>query len=92
MKTPPPSAIDKPSHGTEKVNPPSLTDEQVLIEERIDNYAITNLPNEIIEMILVDEVNSLYNSVLYRYRSARYLIVFLFERCTSLTYSPEIFR
>ena len=32
------------------MDPPSLTDKQVLIEERIDNYGITNLPNEIIEM------------------------------------------
>ena len=28
----------------------------VLIKETIENYAITNLPNEIIEMILVDAV------------------------------------
>ena len=32
------------------IDPPSLTDKQVIIEERIDNYGITNLPNEIIEM------------------------------------------
>ena len=37
-------------------------DKQILIEERIDNYAITNLPNKIIEKILVDVVNSSKNS------------------------------
>ena len=40
------------SHDTEKV------DKQILIEERFDNYAITKLLNEIIEIILVDEVKS----------------------------------
>ena len=34
----------------------------MLIEERIDNYATTNLPNGIIEIILVDAVNSSENS------------------------------
>ena len=62
MKTPLPSAIDELPHDTEKVDPPSLTDKQILIEEKIDNYAITNLPHEIIEMILVDAVNSSNNS------------------------------
>ena len=38
-----------------KVDSPGLTDKQIL-EERIDNYVITNLPNEIIEMILVDAI------------------------------------
>ena len=37
-------------------------DKQTLIEGRIDNYAIANLPNEIIEIILVDAVNSSKNS------------------------------
>ena len=50
----PPSAIEEQSHDTEKVDPPSLTDKQILTEERIDNYAITNLPDEIIEMTLVE--------------------------------------
>ena len=45
---------EKPSSG--KVDPPSLTDKHILIEEKIENYAITNLPNEIIEMLLVDAV------------------------------------
>ena len=53
---PPPSAISEQSHGTAKVDPPSLRDKQILIEERIDNYAITYLPNEIFEMILIDAV------------------------------------
>ena len=34
----------------------------MLIEERIENYAITNLLSEIFEMILVDVVNSSKNS------------------------------
>ena len=34
----PPSATDEQSHDTKKVDPPSLTDKQILIEERIDNY------------------------------------------------------
>ena len=55
-ENPPPSATDEQPHDTEKVDPPSSTDKQVLIEERIDNYAITNLPNEVIEMIFVDAV------------------------------------
>ena len=37
-------------------------DKQILIEERIDNYVITNLPNKIIEKILVNVVNSSKNS------------------------------
>ena len=37
-------------------------DKQILVEERIDNYAITNLPNEIIEMILIDVIKSFKNS------------------------------
>ena len=61
-ENPPPSATDEQPHDTEKVDPPSLTDKQILSEERIDNYAITNLHNEIIEMILVDAVNSSKNS------------------------------
>ena len=47
---------------TEKVDPPSLTDKQIFIEEKIDKYAITNLPYEIIEMILPYAVNSSKNS------------------------------
>ena len=50
---------EKPPSG--KVDPPSLTDKHILIEEKLDNYAITNLPNEIIEMILVDAVKSSKN-------------------------------
>ena len=61
-ENPPPSATDEQPHDTEKVDPPSSTDKQVLIEERIDNYAITNLPNEVIEMVLVDAVYSSKNS------------------------------
>ena len=60
-ENPSPSATDKQPHDTEKVDPLSFTDNQILIEERVDNYAITNLPNEIIEMILVDAVNSSKN-------------------------------
>ena len=61
-KNPPPSAIGEQPHDAEKFDPPSLTDKQILIEERIDNYSITNLPNEVIEVILVDAVNSSKNS------------------------------
>ena len=61
-ENPPPSATDEQSYDTEKVDPPSLTNKQILFEERIDSYAITNLPNEIIEMILIDAVNSSKNS------------------------------
>ena len=61
-KNPSPSATDEQPHDTEKVDPPGLTDKQILIVERIGNYAITNLPNETIEMILVDAVNSSKNS------------------------------
>ena len=57
MKSPLPIATDEQPHDTEKVDPPSLMDKELLIEERIDNNAITNLPNKIIEMILVDAVN-----------------------------------
>ena len=61
-----------------KVDSPSLTDKQIL-EERIDNYAITNLSNEIIEMILVDavkfsknstEICSRFNSILKQKKDA----------------------
>ena len=62
MKTPRPCATDEQPHDTEKVNPPSLTDKQILTEERIDNYAMTNLPNEIIETILVNAINYSKNS------------------------------
>ena len=61
-ENPSPSAIGQQAHDTEKVDSPSLTDTQILTEERIDNYAITNLPKEIIEMILVDVVKSSKNS------------------------------
>ena len=40
----------------------SLTDKQIFIEERFDNYAITKMHNEIIETILVDAVMSSKNS------------------------------
>ena len=56
------SATNKQPHDTEKVDPPSLTDKQILIKEKIVNYAITNLPNEIIEMIFVDAINLSKNS------------------------------
>ena len=42
-------AIDEKSHDTEKIDFPSLTDKEILIEERLVNY-------EIIEIILVDVV------------------------------------
>ena len=45
-----------------KVDPPNLTDKQILIKERIETSVITNLPNEVIEMILVDAVKSSKNS------------------------------
>ena len=61
-ENPPPSDTDEQPHDTEKVDPPSLTDKQILIEGRFDNYAITNLPNKITEIILVDAVNSYKNS------------------------------
>ena len=44
MKTPPPRTTDEQPHDTEKFDPPSLMDKQILIEERIDNYAITTYP------------------------------------------------
>ena len=50
------------SHDTEKVDPPNLANKQILIEERIANYAVTNLVNEVIEMILLDVVKSSKNS------------------------------
>ena len=77
-ESPRPRTIEEQSHDTEKVDPPSLTDKQILIEERIDNYAITNLPNEIIEIILVDVVNSSNNSTetLYCHRPARDLMIY----------------
>ena len=56
------SATDVQSHDTGKVDPPNLMDKQTLIEERIENYAITNLRSEMIEMILADAVNSSKNS------------------------------
>ena len=59
----PPGAIDEQSHDTEKVDPPSLTGKQIVTEEMTNNYAITNLPNEIIEIILVDAVRSFQNSI-----------------------------
>ena len=58
----PPCATGEQPHDPEKVNLPSLTDKQIAIEERIDNYVITNLPNETIETILFDAVNSSKNS------------------------------
>ena len=58
----PPCATDEQPHDPEKVNLPSFTDKQIAIEERIDNYVITNLPNETIEAILFDAVNSSKNS------------------------------
>ena len=56
------NANDEESHDTEKLDPPGLTDKVILIEEKIGNYAITNLPKKIIEMILVDTVKSSRNS------------------------------
>ena len=56
------SGIDEQSYDTEKVGPPGLTDKVILTEERIGNYAIPNLFNEIIEMRLVNEVKSSKNS------------------------------
>ena len=50
------------SHDTEKVDPPNLANKQILIEERIGNYTVTNLVNEVIEMILLDVVKSSKNS------------------------------
>ena len=58
----PPCEVYEQSHVSEEVDPPSLTDNQILIEERIDNYAVTNLPNEITEMILVSAVKPSKNS------------------------------
>ena len=78
-ENPPPSTTDEQPHVTEKVDPPSLTNKQILIEEKIDNYAVTNLSNEIIEMILVDEVNSSKNSTetyTICHRPARDLLIY----------------
>ena len=41
-ENPPPSAVDEQSHDTEKVDPPSLTDKQILTEKRIDNNVIAS--------------------------------------------------
>ena len=54
----PPSATGEQAHDTEKVDPSSLTEKQILIEDGIDNYAKTNLPTEIIKMIFVDVIRS----------------------------------
>ena len=70
-----PCPIYKQSHDTEKVDRPSLTDNQILIEDRIDNYAITNLPNEIMEMRLVD-ATEFHRNMLYCHRPARDLIIY----------------
>ena len=79
MKTPIPLPRQSANkHKIMKVDSPSLTDKQIL-EERIDNYAITNLSNEIIEMILVDavkfsknstEICSRFNSILKQKKDA----------------------
>ena len=34
--------MDEQSHDTEKVDPPSLTDKQILTEKRIDNNVIAS--------------------------------------------------
>ena len=71
------SATNEQPHDTEKVDSPNLTDKQILIKEKIDNYAITNLPNEIIEMILVDAINLSKNSTeTYAILSQTYLIIY----------------
>ena len=61
-ENPPPNATDEQVHETEKVDLPSLANKQILIEGKIDNYAVPNLPNEVIEMILFDAVKSSKNS------------------------------
>ena len=58
MKTPLPVQSTKNHMILKKVDPRSLTDKQMLIEERTENYAITNLLNRIIEMTLLDGVKS----------------------------------
>ena len=62
IKTPFPVQPTNIHNHTEKIDSPSSTDKQILIEERINNYEITNLPNEITEIILVDSINSYKNS------------------------------
>ena len=87
------SAIDELPHDTEKGDPPSLTDKQILIEEKIDNYAITNLPHEIIEMILVDAVNSSNNSTeTYNILSQTCSRFNMLKTKKNVHFSHEIFR
>ena len=50
----PPSANGKQLNGTETIDLPSLTEEQILIEEKFDNYAFTKLPYKIVQILLVD--------------------------------------
>ena len=50
------------SHDTEKVDLLSLANMQILIGEKIENDAITNLLNEVTEMILLNAVKSSKNS------------------------------
>ena len=81
---------------TEKVDPPSLTDKQIFIEEKIDKYAITNLPYEIIEMILPYAVNSSKNSTepcaMLSQTCLRFNKIKEKKRYTSLVYFHEISR
>ena len=71
-------------------------DKQTLIEGRIDNYAIANLPNEIIEIIVVDAVNSSKNSTetdaILSQTCSRFNAKKAKKRCTSPRYSHEISR
>ena len=50
------------SNDTEKVESPSSANMQILIEERIDSYAITNLLNEVTEMMLFNALKLSKNS------------------------------
>ena len=62
MKTPLALPVQSANnHIIMKVDSQSLTDKQIL-QQRMDNYAIINPPNEIIQMILVDAVKFSKNS------------------------------
>ena len=57
----PPSANGKQLNGTETIDLPSLTEKQILIEEKFDNYAFTKIPDKIVQTLLVDALKSSKN-------------------------------
>ena len=57
----PPSANGKQLNGTETIDLPSLTEKQILTEEKFDNYAFTKIPDKIVQTLLVDALKSSKN-------------------------------